>query len=101
MEHYSEDGNSFEDEIADLMDLRQVYNNMPCIHNISATKSNMKPFTKIIKIYFVTTIMCSVFMQKVSVLFPDLLRHWSLGFLRETFVLYIDCINMPICGLPF
>lgn len=24
LEHYSEDGNSFEDEIADLMDLRQV-----------------------------------------------------------------------------
>lgn len=24
MEHYSEDGNNYEDEIADLMDLRQV-----------------------------------------------------------------------------
>lgn len=24
MEHYSEDGSSFEEEIADLMDLRQV-----------------------------------------------------------------------------
>lgn len=24
LEHYSEDGNSYEDEIADLMDLRQV-----------------------------------------------------------------------------
>lgn len=24
MEHYSEDGNSYEDEIADMMDLRQV-----------------------------------------------------------------------------
>lgn len=27
LEHYSEDGNSYEEEIADLMDLRQVVNN--------------------------------------------------------------------------
>ena len=26
LEHYSDDGNSFEEEIADLMDLRQVVN---------------------------------------------------------------------------
>lgn len=30
MEHYSEDGNSYEDEIADLMDLRQVI----YVHNL-------------------------------------------------------------------
>lgn len=27
LEHYSEDGNNYEDEIADLMDLRQVVYN--------------------------------------------------------------------------
>lgn len=33
LEHYSEDGKAFEDEIADLMDLRQVMYTLHLIHN--------------------------------------------------------------------
>lgn len=41
LEHYSEDGNSYEDEIADLMDLRQVVHAHSLIRHFMVIASDM------------------------------------------------------------